>query len=240
MKVPPFRITLREGGCVLLGQLVFSPNGRERAERHDLYGLGVLQVRVRPGGWREKGRLRRSGKRLAQGGVRRVLVPEHFDQWPLLERWDLRPVDPVPFLRFHAPQIVLAALNRREIAPECATVALRGKRVDRDMARCAQLLCPLVRQVAVNAPQGGEELSSWLRREYGLPVQPDGTEVSLAVYFDGEGAEEKDLLLWGTAPQLGEVIPQAEALAPQDRQDLCLLAALWETGKIGKFELEFT
>ncbi len=26
------------GGCVLLGQLVFSPDGRERAERHDLYG----------------------------------------------------------------------------------------------------------------------------------------------------------------------------------------------------------
>ena len=61
-----------------------------------------------------------------------------------------------------------------------------------------------------------------------------------AVYFDGEGAGEKDLLLWGTAPQLGEVIPQAEALAPEDRQDLCLLAALWETGKIGKFKLEFT
>lgn len=224
----------------MLGQLVFSADGRERAERHDLYGLGVLQVRVRPGGWREKGRLRRGGKRLAQGGVRRVLVPQCFDQWYILERWGLSGVDPVPFLRFYAPQIVLAALKRRGIPPESATVALRSRSVDRDMARTAQLLCPLVRQVAVNAPQGGEELSSWLRREYGLPVQPDGTEVSLAVYFDEEGAGEKDLLLWGTAPQLGEVIPQAEALAPQDRQDLCLLAALWETGKIGKFELEFT
>lgn len=144
----------------------------------------------------------------------------------MLERWGLSGVDPVPFLRFYAPQIVLAALKRRGIPPEGATVALRSRSVDRDMARTAQLLCPLVRQVAVNAPQGGEELSLWLRREYGLPVQPDGTEVSLAVYFDGEGAGEKDLLLWGTAPQLGEVTPQAEALAPEDRQDLCLLAAL--------------
>lgn len=224
----------------MFGQLVFSHGGRERTERRDLYGLGVLQVQVRPGGWWEKGRLRRSGKRLAQGGVRRVLVPEHFDQWSLLERWDLRPVDPVPFLRFHAPQIVLSALQRREIAPERATVALRGKRVDRDMARCAQLLCPLVRQVAVSAPQGGEELSLWLRREYGLPVQPDGAEVSLAVYFDGEGAGEEDLLLWGPEPRLGEVTPQAAALAPEDREDLGLLTALWETGKIGKYKLEFT
>ena len=42
---------------------------------------------------------------------------------------------------------------------------------------------------------------------------------------------EKDLLLWGTAPQLGEVTPQAEALALRTGRILCLLAALWETGK---------
>lgn len=224
----------------MLGQLVFSPDGRERAERHDLYGLGVLQVRVRPGGWREKGRLRRGGKRLAQGGVRRVLVPWGFDQWPVLERWGLSGSRscPVPALLCPADRTgcVEAAGDPSGGRYRSPSKPERGP----DMARTAQLLCPLVRQVAVNAPQGGEELSLWLRREYGLPVQPDGTEVSLAVYFDGEGAGEKDLLLWGTAPQLGEVTPQAEALAPEDRQDLCLLAALWETGKIGKFELEFT
>lgn len=188
----------------------------------------------------EKGRLRRGARRLARAGARRVLVPQGFDRWTILERWDLRPVDPVPFLRFYAHQIVLAALQRREIAPNTATVALRGRRVDRDMARCAQLLCPLVRQVAVSAPQGGEELSRWLRREYGLPVQPDGTQISLAVYFDGEGAGEKDLLLWGPSPQLGNVVPQAPKLMGEDQEDLGLLTALWETGKLGSDALEFT
>lgn len=240
MKCPPFRIDLREGGYVLFGKLVFCPEGRERVERQGLYGLTVLQTQVRLGGWLEKRRLGRAGKRLARAGVSRVLVPEGFEQWSLLERWGLRPVDPVPFLRFYAPQIVLAALERRGMAPRQATVALRGKRVDRDMARTAQLLCPLVRQVAVNAPKGGEELSLWLRREYGLPVQPDGAEVSLAVCFDGEGAGEEDLLLWGTDPRLCGVTLRAAALSPEDRQDLGLLTALWETGKIGKFGLEFT
>lgn len=224
----------------MLGQLVFDPDGRERAERREVYGLTVLQVQVRPGGWLEKGRLRRGGKHLARAGVRRVLAPQGFDQWPALERWGLRRVDPVPFLRFHAPQVVLAALNRRGIVPETATVALRGQRVDRDMARAAQLLCPLVREVAISAPQGGEELSLWLRREYGLPVRPDGSEVSLAVYFDPQGAEEGDLLLWGAEPKLGEVTAQASGLALEDREDLSLLTALWETGKIGKYGLEFT
>lgn len=188
----------------------------------------------------ERGRLRRGAKRLARAGIRRVLVPRDFDQWPQLERWGLRQVDPVPFLRFYAPQIVLAALNRQGIAPNTATVALRGQRVDRDMARCAQLLCPLVRQVAVSAPQGGEELSLWLRREYGLPVQPDGDQVSLAVYFDPEGAKVEDLLLWGPSPRLADVTPLAMGLTGEDRQDLALLTALWETGKIGTCGLEFT
>lgn len=224
----------------MFGRLVFSNEGREGVERREIYGLPVLQVQVRPRGWMEKGRLRRGARRLARAGARRVLVPQGFAQWTILERWDLRPVDPVPFLRFYAHQIVLAALQRREIAPSTATVALRGRRVDRDMARCAQLLCPLVRQVAVSAPQGGEELSRWLRREYGLPVQPDGAQVSLAVYFDGEGAGEEDLLLWGPNPQLGSIVPCAPGLMGEDREDLALLTALWETGKLGSDALEFT
>lgn len=225
---------------VLFGRLVFSTEGRGQVERQNVYGLRVIQIQVRPGGWLEGRRLGRGVKRLARAGIRRVLVPRNFDQWPLLERWGMGGVDPVPFLRFYAPQIVLAALNRQGIAPNTATVALRGKRVDRDMARTAQLLCPLVRQVAVSAPQGGEELARWLRREYGLPVQPDGAQVSLAVYFDGEGAEEQDLLLWGTDPQLAGVVPRAMGLEGEDQEDLRLMTALWETGKLGSTKLEFT
>lgn len=224
----------------MLGQLVFDPEGRERPERRDLYGLTVLHLGVRPGGWREKGRLQRGAKRLARAGVRRVLTAPDFAQWSRLERWGLRRVEPTPFLRFHAPQIALAALDRRGIAPERAVVALRGQRADGDMARCAQLLCPLVRQVAVSAPQGGEELSAWLRREYGLPVQPDGAEVSLAVYFDPAGAGEGDLLLWGEHPRLCGVVPRAAGLAQEDRENLGILTALWETGRLGGYELEFT
>lgn len=224
----------------MFGRLVFAQTGSRGAERREIYGLPVLQVRVRPGSWMEKGRLGRGAGRLARAGVRRVLVPRGFDRWPILERWGLKPVDPVPLLRFYAPQIILAALKRRKIAPDTAVVALRGQRVDRDMARCAQLLCPLVRQVAVSAPQGGEVLSEWLRREYGLPVRPDGGQVSLAAYFDGAGAGEEDLLLWGPAPRLGGVVLRGPELAGEDQWDLDLLTALWETGRLDANTLEFT
>ena len=56
--------------------------------------------------------------------------------------------------------------------------------MDRDMVRAAEFLCPRVRELAVSARQGGEELSAWLRREYGMPVRPDGEGITAAVRFD--------------------------------------------------------
>ena len=69
--------------------------------------------------------------------------------------------------------------------------------MDRDMVRAAEFLCPRVRELAVSARQGGEELSAWLRREYGMPVRPDGEGVTAAVRFDetapGGGGRELSL-----------------------------------------------
>ncbi len=107
-------------------------------------------------------------------------------------------------------------------------------------------VCPAA--MPTGAPGGGKRpprargrsCPSGLRREYGLPVQPDGAQVSLAVYFDGEGAGEGDLLLWGPNPQLWGVVPRAPGLMEEDQEDLGLLTALWETGKLGSDALEFT
>ena len=110
------------------------------------------------------------------------------------------------------------------------------------MVRAAEFLCPLVRELAVSARQGGEELSAWLRREYGMPVRPDGEEITAAIRFDetAPGGGGRELSLYGRAPRLAGVCPRAAALAEGDREDLPLLAALWETGRLEAFGLEFT
>ena len=105
---------------------------------------------MRPGGWGEAGRLKRAARRLARLGVCRVLVPEEFCRWELLCRWGLGPVDPVPFFRACAGGLALAALRREGIPPHQGTVALRGRRVDRDMVRAAEFLDVYKRQ-----PGGG-------------------------------------------------------------------------------------
>ena len=226
----------------MLGELVYRKRGDGRPRRTDRCGLPVLEAAVPVGGWRERGRVRSAARRLWRQGVVRVLAPPGFSHWDLLTERGMRGVDSVPFLRFYAGELALAALLREGVAPQRGTVALRGRRVDRDMVRAAEFLCPRVRELAVSARQGGEELSAWLRREYGMPVRPDGEGITAAVRFDetapsGGGVE---LALYGPAPQLAGICPRAAALEEGDREDLPLLAALWETGRLEDLGLEFT
>lgn len=240
--VPRVRISSLQGGWRLLGAITYDSGGTGRPRRTERYGLPLLEVSLRPCGWRERGRVRAAARRLGRQGIVRVLAPPEFLHWELLEARGLRQVDPLPFLRFYAGELALAALRREGVAPQRGTVALRGRRVDRDMVRAAEFLCPRVRELAVSARQGGEELSAWLRREYGMPVRPDGEGVTAAVRFDetAPGGGGRELSLYGGAPRLAGVCPRAAALEEGDREDLPLLAALWETGRLEAFGLEFT
>ena len=210
----------------MLGELVYCADGDGQPRRQERYGLTVLRAEVRPGGWGEAGRLKRAARRLARLGVCRVLVP----------------VDPVPFFRACAGGLALAVLRREGIPPHQGTVALRGRRVDRDMVRAAEFLCSRVRDVAVSAPVGGGELAAWLRREFGAPIRPDSGEIPAAVCFDGTGALEgrRVLTLFGPEAGLAGIRLRASALEPEDREKLPLMAALWESGRGERLGLEFT
>ena len=229
-------------GSVLIGQLKFTSKGRGTAERGDLYGLPVLLARTDPEGWLGERRLRRAGRGLRRGGVLRTLVPKGFDRWALLEEYGLRGIDPTDLVRGQSVPLALRALERRGVAPDRATVALRGLRADRDMARTAALLCRSVRLLVISAPQGGGALAEWLRREFGVPVLPPGERGALAVRFhpQGGGEEEAALDLYGPSPGLDGILLSAPALKQEDQTDLSLLAALWEGGQLRSEDLKIT
>lgn len=218
----------------MVGQLVITPRGRGTAEEGRLYGLPVLRGMVDPSGFWGEHRLRRAGKRLRLGGVLRVLVPPEFDRWPLLEGFGLRPVDPERFVRAQSVPLALGLLERYGVAPDRATVALRGLRADRDMARTAAQLRPLVRNLVVDAPRGGEELARWLLREFGVPILPPGEAGQAALHFQAgrPQPEEAALELYGPRPRLAGLTLAAPGLAEADRENLPLLAALWEGGRL--------
>lgn len=228
----------------MLGQLVFD-GGRGGPKRAFLYGLPVLRCQADPEGFWGERRLKRAGRSLCAGGAVRALVPAGFDRWPLLLKLGLRPVDPGAFLRAQAAPLAATLLEHQGLSPDRATVALRGRRADGEMLRAALALCPRVRRLTISAPQGGEELAAWLRREYGLPILPADAPAQAALLLQ-PGTEPGDagpcpaLTLFGPAPDLAGLRLSAPDLAPTDREDLPLLSALWEGGRLGPEQLKIT
>lgn len=226
----------------MFGQLLFSPDGRGRTAMGRLYGLPVLRAEADPAGFWGDRRLKKAGRGLLRGGARRVLVPRGFQHWPLLGELGLVPVEAETLVRAHCAPLALAALARRGLSPDRATVALRGTRAGWEMARAAEELCPRVRCLVVDAPSGGEELARWLRREYGIPILPaeEGGHLALRFQPGPPPCEEEALELYGPAPDLAGLRLAAPALAEEDREDLPLLAALWEGGKLGRGDIKIT
>lgn len=223
----------------MVGQLICAPKGRGRGEPGRLYGLPVLRAEVdRQSFWGER-RLRRAARELRRGGALRVLTPPDFDRWPLLELFGLRRVDPEPFVRAQSVLLTLEVLERQGLAPDRATVALRGVRADREMARTAAELCPKVRRLVVDAPRGGQELARWLRREFGVPILPPGEVGQAALRFqeDCPVPEKAALDLFGSQPDLAGLRLTAPELGEQDREDLALLAVLWEGGRLRQLKI---
>lgn len=224
----------------MLGQLIMTPRGRGRPEAVRLYGLPILRSETDRSGFWGNHRLRRAGRALRRAGVVRVLAPG--DLLPLLEGLGLRRVDPAPFVRAQSAPLALTALERLGLAPDRSAVALRGLRADRDMIRTAEELCPKVRGLIIDAPRGGRELALRLRREYGIPILPEGERGQAALIFQAgcPRREEVSLELFGPLPRLAGLTLTVPGLEEGDREDLSLLTALWEGGRLRPEDVKIT
>ena len=84
-----------------------------------------------------------------------------------------------------------------------------------------------------------------LRREYGLPILPADAPAQASLLLQS-GTEPEDanpcpaLTLFGPEPDLAGLRLSAPDLAPTDREDLPLLSALWEGGRLGPEQLKIT
>ena len=224
----------------MLGAMRFARHGRGKPVPASIYGLCVLRSEVDPEGFWGERRLKKAGRALRLGGVARLLAPERFGAWNLLSALGLRPVEPEPFLRSQSVPLVLESLERLGLAPDRATVALRGRRVDRSLRQAAAELCPRVRNLVVDVPGGGRELEQWLRWEFGIPILPREApgQVGLRYYPGCRGGDEENLDLYGPCPQLSGLTLAAPELAEEDRENLPLLSALWEGGKLGPEDIK--
>lgn len=226
----------------MLGQMIYGRGGWRQPVPANLYGLSVMRTQAEPERWLGEWKLKQAGKRLQKGGIRRVLTPDGFGGWPILNEYGLRPVDTVPLVRAQSTPLTLELLRRDGMKPTGATVALCGTRVDRDMERAAFQLSCQVRRVIIAVPQGGEVLAARLRRELGVPILPPAEGAHVAVCFTPEQTvpARKKLYLCGPRPDLAGMQLSVPELEEEDRADLPLLTALWEGGRLMQRDLKIT
>ena len=187
-------------------------------------------------------RLGRLAKKFRRHGVSRLLVPNGFSHWDILEKYGLSSVQTLPFLRVLAGPLLLTALVKGGYDPKRCTIALRGRRVTKEMERAVDYLLPHVRDIVITAPSGGEDLIVWMRQEWGIASRPDRGQMEGVVCFDGTVAQNGVQVLTLFEDNIcicGLGIKLTEKESSEGTEQLPLLAALWETGRIELSGLEF-
>ena len=113
-------------------------------------------------------RITAAGRRLRKLGITRVILPEDFPFWALLEKLGLQPVSTVSLRQALAADWVGWLLSERGAVG--AAVAVCADRLTGDVARTVTELALRHRYVLLDLPYGGEQLCHRLRREYGVSL----------------------------------------------------------------------
>lgn len=205
----------------MLGRIQWGEGRKFEMDEERLMGLPV-QVLTLPLSARRRERImRRSLFALSQQGVNRVLIPSDFVFLPLLRQYGLRSVETGSFRCALAPMWVNEVLRRKGLLPERAVLQLSGERESAAMCSVAWVLCPLVRNLVIDVPGGGE-LSNRLRREFGLPVLG-----ARGVRADARLVFAPDPVLHGCTVEL-----RGKNTLPTDYDRMSLLCVLWENQRI--------
>lgn len=229
----------------MIGHIVPGEGNRflVRLTREQVLGLPLLRGEA-PEGALTPRRVRRTVRALRRRGVIRVLAPEGFPLWKEVCAQGVQPVETGELCRTLAVPIALAGLEAAGVPPRLATVVLRGDRVTRRLREAALELCPVVRQLLVEVPAGGEELRQMLRREFGLPVvEYQAGEVHLTLCFsapEGTGSGPKVDLSGDHPAPAGYHFRLAAAELPTDADALPLLSALWSAGRLATGDVAVT
>lgn len=202
-------------------------------------GLPVLRASVPVcaslGQRRWERRMERAARRLADAGCRRALAPAGFLGWAAAGRQGLRPVETQGLCRTMAAALLLGQLAQRHIPPEQAVVGLYGRRVDRACYQAAMALCPVVRQLVVDVPEGGAELARSLRAEYGAAVLEGGgpSPHAAACFSPARQPPARAMVLYGPRPALGGLaLVPAGVTPPAGADPAAFTALLWSCGRL--------
>ena len=236
----------------MIGLLVWKSSERGMRQKRitgevcSVLQMRMLRVEVLRGEKTPEAVLRRrvnaAAKRFRRAGVTEIVMPDGFAYVSQLEKEGVRIVSRLPLTRALAARLVRREVERRELPPASVRVALCGEALTGELVRTVRELALLYRYVLLEVPDGGEELSRQLRREYGvsLLVNPGRAQMERAEVTalfsprEGEGQGAILPLYEGAEIRLPRLClpPMLEEQLPQTVERTVLLAALLRGGAI--------
>ncbi len=227
----------------MVGRICWENLGRFRVvgEKTRESGLSLFQVSLSPKGKLYPYRLSIGLSLCQEEKVRHLLLPVDFDRFDLLAKKGLRQYNPLPALQELGGRLTLVELARLGILPQDATVVLVGDRVSPAFGAVALALCPFVRGLSIQAPQGGQRLQSQLYRHYGIAPSPWDSHCSLVVSFVPweEPISTPILSLDSVKSPAFSRIRLKNGSVPQDISPLAWIGLLLETGRISQTALDY-
>lgn len=151
---------------------------RGKLYRDESFGASLWRMALPASGALLTYRRRKMWEKLASMGVRTGIFPPHLRQEAAA--WGITPVEVAPLRR----------LLLEELFAQCAivrtdTVALRSEEATPEVYEAAAFLSQKARYIVPEIAQGAEQLSDWLRREYGVCTGGKGRAVCGGVTFAG-------------------------------------------------------
>ena len=209
----------------MLGRIRWGNGRKVELKTEQILGISLLCIELPQNSRRPAEKVIQKGAELlCRNHITRVLTPSEFP-WDILAHAGLRPVETRALRCALTPIWVKTQLKQRGICPEEAVLRLKGAKREFELEQVARSLCPMVRNLIVDMPNGNMAAKR-LRQEMGVPVLSGETFAAhLTLLFDG-----------------GPVLAGAKAALrhkelPLDCESFPLLEVLWENGRIKTEEI---
>lgn len=179
-----------------------------------------------------KRRVKRGLKKMAEYGVRQVIVPPALEEMSYAA--GLMPVCDTCLRQALMEQLLDCFCTQNGLDIHRSTVKLCAREVNQTVQQAAELLAHRARYVQLSVDTGQEKLSEWLRQNYGLSVGNGGRGVLMQVCCDDVHAGELPTLWLGRGCQKYQRVSYQLQEPWHDRieENTGLFAVLFAEGKL--------
>ncbi len=183
-------------------------------------------------GWWQDRRFDRLLRYMTQHGVRRIIVPSHLAR--NCRAVGMKPISDAILRQALMESLLDCFCRQNGLDIYCSTVRLYAQQANQTVWRAADLLATKARYVSLTVGMGQNEISRWLRWEYGLSAGEGKRHAIMQICCDDAKGENIPTLWLGHDCEKHQCVTYRinESLHSRVENNPALLSVLFEEGKL--------